>query len=196
MKPMTEGAVSPVVGVMLMLVVTIIIAAVVSAFAGGMSTSQKSVPQVTLKVTYSQSDGMRLEHNGGDVLSTQGVNLILRHAETMGSSHESWTTVVNKSIIQNTPSNPTKYWVNATYAGVEVPRWSPGETMYITREKCMPTYLEPELHAYKYSPAGPAGVFDGTYAISAPGQIGATFYIELVTTDGKQIAQVEVPITA
>ena len=33
-----EHAVSPVVGVMLMLVVTIIIAAVVSAFAGGLSS--------------------------------------------------------------------------------------------------------------------------------------------------------------
>jgi FlaG/FlaF family flagellin (archaellin) len=37
-----ENAVSPVVGVMLMLVVTIIIAAVVSAFAGGMTTAKKA----------------------------------------------------------------------------------------------------------------------------------------------------------
>lgn len=39
-----ESAVSPVVGVMLMLVVTIIIAAVVSAFAGGLSTGTKEAP--------------------------------------------------------------------------------------------------------------------------------------------------------
>jgi len=39
-----ERAVSPVVGVMLMLVVTIIIAAVVSAFAGGLSTGTKTAP--------------------------------------------------------------------------------------------------------------------------------------------------------
>lgn len=39
-----ERAVSPVVGVMLMLVVTIIIAAVVSAFAGGLSTGSKKAP--------------------------------------------------------------------------------------------------------------------------------------------------------
>jgi len=37
-----ENAVSPVVGVMLMLVVTIIIAAVVSAFSGGMTTAKKA----------------------------------------------------------------------------------------------------------------------------------------------------------
>ena len=43
MRKNTE-AVSPVVGVMLMLVVTIIIAAVVSAFAGGMASNQQKAP--------------------------------------------------------------------------------------------------------------------------------------------------------
>ena len=38
-----ERAVSPVVGVMLMLVVTIIIAAVVSAFAGGMTGGESTI---------------------------------------------------------------------------------------------------------------------------------------------------------
>jgi len=42
-----DEAVSPVVGVMLMLVVTIIIAAVVSAFAGGLASSQQKAPQLT-----------------------------------------------------------------------------------------------------------------------------------------------------
>jgi len=43
-----DSAVSPVVGVMLMLVVTIIIAAVVSAFAGGLGGSQTKTPQATI----------------------------------------------------------------------------------------------------------------------------------------------------
>lgn len=149
---------------------------------------------MNLKVYYSQSDGMRLEHNGGDVLSTQDVNVILRHTNTMGSSHDSWTSVVNKSIITNAAGD--KAWVNPIYGGVEIPRWSPGETMYISAANCMPAMLEPELHAYKYSAMAPAGALDGTYAISAPGQIGATFVIEISSNDGKQIAEVEVPITA
>lgn len=48
MKHDRESAVSPVVGVMLMLVVTIIIAAVVSAFAGGMSSGQSKTPQTSI----------------------------------------------------------------------------------------------------------------------------------------------------
>jgi len=43
-------AVSPVVGVMLMLVVTIIIAAVVSAFAGGLTSGQKSAPTMSADI--------------------------------------------------------------------------------------------------------------------------------------------------
>jgi len=45
-----EHAVSPVVGVMLMLVVTIIIAAVVSAFAGGLSSGTQKAPQASIDV--------------------------------------------------------------------------------------------------------------------------------------------------
>ncbi|WP_421909982.1 type IV pilin N-terminal domain-containing protein [Methanolacinia petrolearia] len=45
-----EDAVSPVVGVMLMLVVTIIIAAVVSGFAGGLVDSTESAPSITMDV--------------------------------------------------------------------------------------------------------------------------------------------------
>ena len=41
-----DSAVSPVIGVMLMLVVTIIIAAVVSSFAGGLVSGQQAAPSM------------------------------------------------------------------------------------------------------------------------------------------------------
>ena len=50
-KTTIETAVSPVVGVMLMLVVTIIIAAVVSAYAGGLVTGQKKAPTMTMDIS-------------------------------------------------------------------------------------------------------------------------------------------------
>lgn len=45
-----EDAVSPVVGVMLMLVVTIIIAAVVTTFAGGLATETQATPNAVIAV--------------------------------------------------------------------------------------------------------------------------------------------------
>ncbi|MDD1686699.1 type IV pilin N-terminal domain-containing protein [Methanoregula sp.] len=60
-----DSAVSPVVGVMLMLVVTIIIAAVVSAFAGGMTGSEKKTPQATLSAVVNLGDGIKGVNNTG-----------------------------------------------------------------------------------------------------------------------------------
>lgn len=48
--PQHDTAVSPVVGVMLMLVVVIVIAAVVSGFAGGLMTGTKSAPRLSMDV--------------------------------------------------------------------------------------------------------------------------------------------------
>ena len=56
-KSNKEDAVSPVIGVMLMLVVTIIVAAVVTAFAGGLGTSVEKAPNAVLDVKiYSAHD--------------------------------------------------------------------------------------------------------------------------------------------
>mgnify|MGYP001347233512 CR=1 FL=1 len=49
MKYICNDAVSPVIGVLLMLVVTIIIAAIVSAFAGGLSSDESKAPQASLE---------------------------------------------------------------------------------------------------------------------------------------------------
>ena len=59
-KSNKEDAVSPVVGIMLMLVVTIIIAAVVAAFASGLAVSTERAPNAVLKAeidsTWSNDD--------------------------------------------------------------------------------------------------------------------------------------------
>jgi len=71
-----EGAVSPVVGVMLMLVVTIIIAAVVSAFAGGVAQSTPKAPQISLGAEAHNSSYIILDHKGGDTIS--GSSIIIK----------------------------------------------------------------------------------------------------------------------
>ncbi len=72
-----DRAVSPVIGVMLMLVVVIIIAAIVSGFAGGLINSNSKTPQATIQATYSVSAAiMTMYHAGGDELSTQKIYLV------------------------------------------------------------------------------------------------------------------------
>jgi len=80
-----DEGVSPVVGVMLMLSVTVIIAAIVSAAAGGLSGTEKQAPSAILKVhfydnrsygggTFS-SDTMTIEQVSGNPLQTKDLSI-------------------------------------------------------------------------------------------------------------------------
>jgi len=75
---MKENGVSAVVGVMLLLALTIIIAAVLSAFAGGVADETKTVPSADLDV-YTSGSGDRFllvfEHKGGDILQFSDVKI-------------------------------------------------------------------------------------------------------------------------
>lgn len=80
-KSNKEDAVSPVIGVMLMLVVTIVIAALVSSFASGITTSQDRAPVVTLDVKISAAEGgmskyVQIEHLGGETLKLGEVRIV------------------------------------------------------------------------------------------------------------------------
>ena len=100
-----DAAVSPVVGVMLMLVVTIIIAAVVSAFAGGMGSEQHKTPQTTMIIQsviesvggttapsspytltypdgYTAANGLMFENTGGDTFSLNDIDIQLQYQDT------------------------------------------------------------------------------------------------------------------
>ncbi len=63
-----KEAVSPVVGVMLMLVVTLIIAGVVSAFGGGLVSTTSATPQASITSSLTFGDSLKIQHNGGDTL--------------------------------------------------------------------------------------------------------------------------------
>ena len=75
---MKDDAVSPVIGVMLMLSITIIIAAVLMAFAGGMADTKPATPSVDLSAEFVKSgEGivLRLSHNGGDALNPKDIRV-------------------------------------------------------------------------------------------------------------------------
>ena len=87
---MKDDAVSPVIGVMLMLSITIIIAAVLMAFAGGMADTKPSTPSVDLSAEFVKSgEGivLRLSHNGGDALNPKDIK-VTAYAASASSSGE------------------------------------------------------------------------------------------------------------
>lgn len=90
-----DDAVSPVVGVMLMLVVTIIIAAVVSGFAGGLAGGSQTAPQASIAISTGYTSGnfdIKFEHLGGDPIRTADTEIhtfltlpngtVIKHVQT------------------------------------------------------------------------------------------------------------------
>lgn len=84
-----EDAVSPIVGVMLMLVATIIVAAVVAAFAGGIAGDTEASPNIVISGTYSQTSGLVLKHVSGDSIS--GVDIYVRPDEGFSSGYHKYS---------------------------------------------------------------------------------------------------------
>ena len=70
-----EDAVSPVIGVMLMLVVTIVIAAVVAAFAGGIATDTEPTPSVVLNADVYNTNEVVVQSLSGDRLEIKKLDV-------------------------------------------------------------------------------------------------------------------------
>ncbi len=121
-----ENAVSPVVGVMLMLVVTIIIAAIVSAYAGSSAQTNNKAPQATIQGTvYVNGTGpniVKFNHMGGDELVTAKTQVLIRKGDDWGPyiGNLNGNPVIDKSKIRNSAS---KFWLNATDGGMDVIVW-------------------------------------------------------------------------
>ena len=114
---MKDDAVSPVIGVMLMLSITIIIAAVLMAFAGGMTDDKPATPSVDLSAEFVISGEdivLRLSHNGGDALNPKDIR-VTAYAASASSSGEQ---LIIKDLI---PADDTA--------------WNAGESILLTADK-------------------------------------------------------------
>jgi archaeal type IV pilus assembly protein PilA len=82
---LTDG-VSPVVGVMLMLAVTVMIAAIVSTYAGGITGGAEKSPQSSIRAA-ANTDLHRIyfAHNGGDPFTLRSVSVVLRSGDNKTS---------------------------------------------------------------------------------------------------------------
>lgn len=88
-----NSAVSPVVGVMLMLAITVMIAAIVSAAAGGLAAEEKKAPGATLDVSIYSSKyygtcsvpSLVIKHTSGNVLATKDLQLVLYYRTPSGT---------------------------------------------------------------------------------------------------------------
>jgi len=173
MEKVYENAVSPVVGVMLMLVVVIIIAALVSAFSGNLVGSDSKPPQATIQGRFSASAGiLQMFHAGGDTLPTEGLfmQITTNDEDFTGYRGTIQPIMINRSMVYTVSG---KQWLNPSNGIVNVPSWRPGETMWTNI-----TSVE--------------NSFWGIYA--KPEDIGKSLILEISNKNGKLISKSKVLI--
>ncbi len=206
-KARREDAVSPVVGVMLMLVVTIIIAALVSAFAGSFANSQEKPPQLSLKGTYSQTDGMTITHAGGDPIALKTVNFMTTPSDLFGADSAKFTYAIDKSIINTSAGAPIYNPVSGFY---NTSALVAGDTLAIDHAHCL-DYIDNSTGSVltypwttksvnanaqvKWAGTGKDAYF-GAYGFSNPTNVGKYFYLDMVDPKGTVITRAKVTITS
>ena len=167
-----EDAVSPIVGVMLMLVATIIVAAIVAAFAGGLAAETDASPNIIISGTYSQTDGLVLKHLSGD--SVSGVGIYVRPDQGFSTSYYKLS------------------WKAGEIAENDV--WNAGDIKEIAAGN-----IQPKTDGAPNSGDTQKGhQHDGTstsYGFNLEGSVGKTMIVEL-HKDGRIIASTPVKIMA
>jgi archaeal type IV pilus assembly protein PilA len=126
-KKQDEHAVSPVVGVMLMLVVTIIIAAVVSAFAGGLSSGTQKAPQASIDVQIKTgiddtmggtTDKMTFTELSGDPIQTKDLAIVTYYVNKAGTVYKNKQTASSPATIIYPAGSSGSYSWDATQGRV------------------------------------------------------------------------------
>jgi len=73
-----DGAVSPVIGVILMVAITVILAAVIGTFVLGLGDQvSQTAPQTTISVDSTSSDSVTFKHGGGDPIAFSDLEIKL-----------------------------------------------------------------------------------------------------------------------
>jgi FlaG/FlaF family flagellin (archaellin) len=210
MKQFGEHAVSPVVGVMLMLVVTIIIAAVVSGFAGGLMNSQIKPPTAVITGTFSVTSGMTITNTGGDPLPTSSLLIETRNGPSFGPNLGTSTiSVVDLSNVTNAAGTPVAFRnpVTDSIDGYNITSFNPGDTWYVNITNCNPATFENT--SYPYPSKGNYSLVNGEWTFSGdpnfilwqimfvnPANIGKSFYLDVIdSSSGTRISESVVTIT-
>jgi flagellin-like protein len=119
-----DDAVSPVIGVILMVAITVILAAVIGAFVLDIGGSQEKVPQATFDFSDDGTD-VSITHQGGDSISES--NLVINYASSSVSS-PSWASSGSEV------SSGDEYVIGNSGSEDTTHSWSDGEELSVVWE--------------------------------------------------------------
>jgi len=105
-----DRGVSPVIGVILMVAITVILAAVIGTFVLGLGDSLEQAPQAQLDAQYDSTDDViEVNHNGGDTLASENINIsVVGDSEGDVTDVESWSELSVGGTLEVTSSTTTE----------------------------------------------------------------------------------------
>lgn len=185
---MKDNAVSPVIGVLLMLVVTIIIAAVVSGFAGGLAGGTSKSAQVSLKAEFHNSTGLFIDHLGGNAINTLKTKIIVSPTSDFGN-YDQLRWEVNPALVLIKKGTSDKPWNDpAKTSGNNARTFQPGERAILDKGS-----IE-QIQPLTYGASGSSDAGNQYYGFCSSTAQGQRFNLMLVDDAGRTIAQTEVVI--
>lgn len=189
---MNDKAVSPVIGVMLMLVVTVILAAAVSSYSGGMAGDNQKASQMAIKADFSQSRGMTITHMGGDTINTLDTKIVVSPTKDFGS-YDQMMWEVNLTKVMVNKAGGSKAWYNSTAYSSNLARtFQPGEMAYISATDL--NEVQPETYFYNHASNPETDALHPNYGFMTTTAVGQRMVLTLVDSSGKTIAKTEVVI--
>ncbi len=84
-----QRGVSPVIGVILMVAITVILAAVIGTFVLGLGDSLEQAPQSQVSVTSDATGAINISHDGGDALPESDVTVNINGADNTTNFYNS-----------------------------------------------------------------------------------------------------------
>ncbi|GAB7016629.1 type IV pilin N-terminal domain-containing protein [Methanogenium cariaci] len=174
-----DDAVSPVVGVMLMLVVTIIIAAVVSSFAGGLANEEDKTPQVILTCTpvikgvydsdktndvpdsrgHTFDNGIMFEHQGGEGFGLDDIEFQLQYENSMATIKLEDTFTQGSCVSGDVDAYFMEYGDDDGFI-------TPGDKFMVYADNCRikkDEDTDKETKFFTWKPAGSKGLFSAPF---------------------------------
>jgi flagellin-like protein len=108
-----DDAVSPVIGVILMVAITVILAAVIAAFVFGLG-SPESAPQASLKMSSNSDDNITVAHQGGDLIFNDTTELIVTNVSSSDVLNIDYNMPDEFSVGDSFEINGTSFTFNST----------------------------------------------------------------------------------
>jgi len=103
-----DRGVSPVIGVILMVAITVILAAVIGTFVLGLGDSLEQAPQAQLDAEYdSSADEIVVNHNGGDALNWADITINYDGSGSATSPTGEFTVGNSQAVVDGQNSEPS-----------------------------------------------------------------------------------------